>query len=69
VIVTTDYTYIDSANPQYNIIQNERRIITAVSGNTVSFDQPLDFMHYGKIYTPACTISALSLHSLICPLS
>lgn len=42
VIVTTYYKDIVSN-------QNEVRTITAVSGNTVSFTQPLLFSHYGYV--------------------
>jgi cell migration-inducing and hyaluronan-binding protein len=37
------------ASTDYNPRQAERRTVTAVKGNTISFAQPLDYMHYGKI--------------------
>jgi cell migration-inducing and hyaluronan-binding protein len=37
------------ASTDFNPRQAERRTITAVSGNSVSFDKPLEYMHFGKI--------------------
>jgi len=37
------------ASTDFNPRQAERRRITAVEGNTVSFAQPLEYMHYGAI--------------------
>jgi cell migration-inducing and hyaluronan-binding protein len=37
------------ASTDYNPRQAERRTIAAVKGNTISFAQPLDYMHYGEI--------------------
>jgi cell migration-inducing and hyaluronan-binding protein len=37
------------ASTDFNPRQAERRTITAVSGNTISFAQPLEYMHYGEI--------------------
>ena len=39
VIASTDFRYQ----------QAEERVITAVSGNTVSFTEPLEYMHYGQL--------------------
>ena len=37
------------ASTDYNPRQAERRTITAVNGNTLSFAEPLAYMHFGKI--------------------
>ena len=37
------------ASTDYNPRQAERRSITAVSGNTLTLDQPLEYMHFGQI--------------------
>jgi hypothetical protein len=37
------------ASTDYDPRQAERRTITAIKGNTVSFDKKLDYMHFGKI--------------------
>ncbi len=37
------------ASTDYNPRQAERRTISAIKGNTISFDQKLDYMHFGKI--------------------
>ena len=37
------------ASTDFNPRQAERRTITAIAGNTVSFAQPLAYMHYGEI--------------------
>nr|WP_166174897.1 G8 domain-containing protein [Altererythrobacter segetis] len=37
------------ASTDYNPRQAERRTVTAVNGNTLSFAQPLEYMHYGQI--------------------
>jgi cell migration-inducing and hyaluronan-binding protein len=37
------------ASTDYNPRQAERRTITRVSGNTISFAEPLEYMHYGEI--------------------
>jgi cell migration-inducing and hyaluronan-binding protein len=37
------------ASTDFNPRQAERRTITAVDGNTISFAQPLEFMHFGEI--------------------
>ncbi len=37
------------ASTDYNPRQAERRTIAAISGNKITLDKPLDFMHFGKI--------------------
>src|SRR6187200_3740534 len=37
------------ASTDFNPRQAERRKITAVSGNTITLDKPLEYMHFGKI--------------------
>ena len=37
------------ASTDFDPAQAERRTITAISGNTITLDQPLDYMHFGKI--------------------
>jgi hypothetical protein len=37
------------ASTDYDPRQAERRIIAAISGNTITLDKKLDFMHFGKI--------------------
>jgi hypothetical protein len=37
------------ASTDYNPRQAETRFITAISGNTITLNQPLDYMHFGKI--------------------
>jgi cell migration-inducing and hyaluronan-binding protein len=37
------------ASTDFNPRQAERRTITAVNGNTVSFAEPLEYMHFGEI--------------------
>ncbi len=37
------------ASTDFNPRQAERRTITAVNGNVVTFDAPLDYMHFGEI--------------------
>ncbi len=37
------------ASTDFNPRQAERRTISAIKGNTISFDQKLDYMHFGKI--------------------
>jgi len=37
------------ASTDFNPRQAERRTITAIDGNTVSFAQPLEYMHFGEI--------------------
>ncbi len=37
------------ASTDFNPRQAERRTITRVSGNTISFAEPLEYMHYGEI--------------------
>jgi hypothetical protein len=37
------------ASTDYNPRQAERRTIAAISGNTITFGKPLDYMHFGKI--------------------
>jgi len=37
------------ASTDYNPRQAERRTISAVSGNTITLDKPLEYMHFGKI--------------------
>jgi len=37
------------ASTDFNPRQAERRTITSVSGNTISFAEPLQYMHYGEI--------------------
>jgi cell migration-inducing and hyaluronan-binding protein len=37
------------ASTDFDSKQTERRIITAVNGNAVTLDQPLKYMHFGKI--------------------
>src|SRR6187399_790394 len=37
------------ASTDYNPRQAERRTVTAVNGNTISFAQPLEYMHFGEI--------------------
>jgi hypothetical protein len=37
------------ASTDYNPRQAERRTITDVSGNTISFAEPLEYMHFGEI--------------------
>jgi cell migration-inducing and hyaluronan-binding protein len=37
------------ASTDFNPRQAERRTITRVSGNTISFTEPLEYMHYGEI--------------------
>ncbi|HWL63855.1 MAG TPA: G8 domain-containing protein [Steroidobacteraceae bacterium] len=37
------------ASTDYNPRQAERRIITAISGNAITLDKPLEYMHFGKI--------------------
>ena len=37
------------ASTDFDPRQAERRTVTAVKGNTISFDKPLDYMHFGEI--------------------
>ena len=37
------------ASTDFNPRQAERRRITAISGNTITLDRPLEYMHYGEI--------------------
>jgi cell migration-inducing and hyaluronan-binding protein len=37
------------ASTDFNPRQAERRTISAISGNTITLDRPLDYMHFGKI--------------------
>ena len=37
------------ASTDFNPRQAERRTVTAVSGNTLTLDRPLDYMHFGEI--------------------
>src|SRR6478736_872657 len=37
------------ASTDYNPRQAERRTISAISGNTITLDKKLDYMHFGKI--------------------
>jgi cell migration-inducing and hyaluronan-binding protein len=37
------------ASTDYDPRQAERRIIAAISGNTITLDKPLEYMHFGKI--------------------
>jgi len=37
------------ASTDFNPRQAERRTITAISGNNITFSKPLDYMHFGKI--------------------
>ena len=37
------------ASTDYNPRQAEERTVTAISGNTITFDQPLKYMHFGQI--------------------
>src|SRR4249920_3850187 len=37
------------ASTDYDPRQAERRTISAISGNTITFGKPLDYMHFGKI--------------------
>jgi cell migration-inducing and hyaluronan-binding protein len=37
------------ASTDYNPRQAERRTITAINGNTISFAEPLEYMHFGEI--------------------
>jgi len=37
------------ASTDYNPRQAERRTVTAVTGNAISFAEPLEYMHYGEI--------------------
>ncbi len=37
------------ASTDFNPRQAETRIISAIDGNTISFDQPLEWMHFGEI--------------------
>src|SRR6056300_722805 len=37
------------ASTDYDPRQAERRTITAISGNTITLDAPLEYMHFGKI--------------------
>src|SRR5690606_3114983 len=37
------------ASTDYNPRQAERRTIRAISGNTITLDRPLEYMHFGKI--------------------
>ncbi len=37
------------ASTDYNPRQAERRTITAVNGNTITLDEPLEYMHFGEI--------------------
>jgi hypothetical protein len=37
------------ASTDYDPRQAERRTITAVSGNSITLDKPLEYMHFGKI--------------------
>ncbi len=37
------------ASTDFNPRQAERRSIAAISGNTITLDKPLDYMHFGKI--------------------
>ncbi|KRA83771.1 G8 domain-containing protein [Altererythrobacter sp. Root672] len=37
------------ASTDYNPRQAERRTVTAVKGNTISFAQPLQYMHFGEV--------------------
>lgn len=61
MIASTDFSYWDSSNP---VLQSEVREITHIEGRTISFTQPLRFMHYGKIYTPKGTLFPVLAHRL-----
>src|SRR5690606_14769815 len=37
------------ASTDYDPRQAERRTISAISGNTITLDQPLEYMHFGRI--------------------
>ncbi|HHX82682.1 MAG TPA: transmembrane domain-containing protein, partial [Pseudomonadaceae bacterium] len=37
------------ASTDFNPRQAEKRVVTAINGNTVSLDQPLEYMHFGAI--------------------
>jgi cell migration-inducing and hyaluronan-binding protein len=37
------------ASTDFNPRQAERRMITAINGNTISFAEPLEYMHFGEI--------------------
>ena len=37
------------ASTDFDPRQAERRTIAAVSGNTITLDKPLDYMHFGEI--------------------
>src|SRR5690606_23106943 len=37
------------ASTDFDPKQAERRTIAAISGNTITLDKPLDYMHFGKI--------------------
>ena len=37
------------ASTDYDPRQAERRTIAAISGNTITLDEPLEYMHFGKI--------------------
>jgi cell migration-inducing and hyaluronan-binding protein len=37
------------ASTDFNPRQAERRHVTAISGNTITLDQPLQYMHYGEV--------------------
>src|SRR6185436_16023946 len=37
------------ASTDFDPRQAERRTITAISGNTITLDKKLDYMHFGKI--------------------
>jgi len=37
------------ASTDYNPRQAETRFITAINGNTITLNQPLDYMHFGRI--------------------
>lgn len=41
------------ASTDYDPLQAEERTITAVSGNTVTLDEPLDYAHWGSLQTIA----------------
>ncbi len=38
------------ASTDYAAQQSETRVISAISGRTISFITPLQYMHYGKIW-------------------
>lgn len=48
VVASTDYyAYAGSAGERYDR-QVEERVITAVAGNTITLDEPLEYLHYGE---------------------